>query len=352
MDKKIAIIGAGVAGLAAAISLNELGIAPLLIEPATTHTHKVCGEFLSPVCLEKLKSWGINPYPITKAGVATATRRLEFAFPHAAGALSHMVLDPQLWSQAEGGGTIFMTGSTVVDIVPRSSSLSHHRLTLSSGAEIECTDLIVATGRIPALTRKPLSLKYKGFKAHLSHIPIQESIELFACKGAYIGIAPVSEGVCNVAGLATLSQFSRHANIEAFLDDLMAKHPLLRSSLGVGQNLFPSWMMADIPEFGCRPQIPWPHTYLVGDAAGSIPPATGNGLSMAIASGALVASYASRSDYQGYKTAWSKLFASSIAWGKAMHFTLMHPLLTDATIRVARKFPSISQSLYDHTRQS
>ena len=68
--------------------------------------------------------------------------------------------------------------------------------------------------------------------------------------------------------------------------------------------LFPQWLVTRAPEFSHRKTPKWANGYFIGDAAGSIPPATGNGLSMALSSGIMAAKYAVRGDANGFRRAW------------------------------------------------
>jgi len=354
MEKKrsFVVIGAGVAGLTAAIALTELGHAPVVVDIASAPSHKLCGEFLSPGCIDTLKAWNIHPHPISKASIATPNRSIEFILPKCAGALSHMELDPQLWQRAESQGSIFMTGAGVKEIIPRNANTPHHHITLSSGVEIQCTDLIIATGRIPSLSKTAFKPKYKAFKAHFTNIPIHDTVMLFASKEAYMGVAPVSKDVCNIAGLVSFSEFEKHKNIEIFFSHMISESKLASAYLSERQNLFPSLMTADVPEFGCKSPPPWIHTYLIGDAAATIPPTTGNGLSMAIASGLMAAHYANAGNYSGYRSAWSKRFYTSILCGKALHSIMMRPTLTNGTLRGIALFPKLAHAFYRLTRSS
>jgi menaquinone-9 beta-reductase len=55
----VVIVGAGPAGSSAAIRLAESGRNVLLIDKASFPRHKLCGEFVSPECLDHLKDLGV-----------------------------------------------------------------------------------------------------------------------------------------------------------------------------------------------------------------------------------------------------------------------------------------------------
>ena len=60
-NSKIVIVGAGLAGLTAAIHLSKLGYSIILIEKNSFPKHKVCGEYISNEVLPYLDWLGVNP---------------------------------------------------------------------------------------------------------------------------------------------------------------------------------------------------------------------------------------------------------------------------------------------------
>src|SRR6476661_5583813 len=77
-NKKVILIGGGVAGLTAAIHLSRAGIAVLVIEKNDYPKHKVCGEYLSKEVDSYLNFLGIDivslhPKKINKTTLSTVT---------------------------------------------------------------------------------------------------------------------------------------------------------------------------------------------------------------------------------------------------------------------------------------
>lgn len=347
MAETYVIIGGGVAGLCAAIRLTELGIRPVLIESGDYPAHKICGEFFSPECLDVLRRWEIQTHEISKVHVSTPSKGLEFTFPMVAGGISHSIFDPLLVQRASAQGAKIYTNSTVSHLEPGGPQ---HRIELASGEVILATQLLIATGRIPVANRTIPSMHYKGIKAHFSGIPCQNSLEMFSFNGAYLGISPVSEGCCNVACLASMEEFNRYDSVEAFVAHLMTQNSRLHDYLSQGKNLFDGWMSTSVPAFGRKAALNWPNTYAIGDAAGTIPPATGYGLSMATSGGILAAEYAFKRDPEGFKQAWQDRFQAPIRWGKALHTAMLHPRMANGIISLAHLFPCLATQIFKHTR--
>jgi menaquinone-9 beta-reductase len=350
MKTTFTILGGGLAGLCAAIRLAELGVEPLLIEAGTYPSHKVCGEFLSPASLPLLKSWNIIPVPLYQAHLRTPQKTLSFNFPSPAGSLSHLQLDPALAIYAQKLGVKLLTATKVANLIPALNSFTLHQLQLDSGQVIQTTHLLIATGRLPGFHSPSPTLCYTGIKAHFKEIPIQNTLEMFAFPGAYLGLSPVENDCFNVACLARSELVQQAGSSDAFIHTLRQKHPLLNLYLSQGKNLFPSWMQVSIPEFGIKSLPLWPRTYFIGDAAGTIPPASGNGLSMALTSGYLAAEYAIKNDDHGFKKAWHKRYAHPIRMGKCLHHLMLRPHYSNFFLRLGSVFPSLTQSIFNHTR--
>ncbi len=339
------IIGGGVAGLCAAIHLGELGVRSLIIEAGEYPAQKVCGEFLSPEALPILRRWGICPVEIEEAVFHVGNDALRYHFPSPAGGLSHLVLDPELVKRAEKA--TFLTNTRVLHFEP---GLAGHRLELSNGTTLHVPNVIIATGRLPYLSQQPPKLPYRGIKAHFAHVETRGALNMFFFEKGYLGISPIEEGKCNVAALVraeTWEQWNRSGNgVEALLNT----HPQIKALLSKGTLLFADWMTTPAPAFGMKHPPDWPHVYFVGDAAATIPPVTGNGLTLAIKSGMLAAEYAVRRDFQGFKKRWRQENRRLLFWGQVLHAAALHSSGQRAVCYLGRCFPSLLHPLYYLTR--
>lgn len=98
---------------------------------------------------------------------------------------------------------------------------------------------------------------------------------------------------------------------------------------------------------------------MAGDAAGLIPPLTGDGISMALESGQPAASFAARQLAGGlqlgelerlYPHAWQLTFRARIRLARCLQPLLMAPLAGAAVLRVLGFFPGLGQALVAGTR--
>jgi menaquinone-9 beta-reductase len=350
MNADYVILGGGVAGLCAARRLIELGIQPLVIEAGSYPSHKVCGEFISSSGVAILKKWDIHPLPIHQARWHSSSQTLNFTFPIPAGSLSHITLDPQLADQILNQGGKLLTKTRVQDLSPSFSLKESHTLQLSSGETIFAKHLLIAAGRLPHFSGPSPRKRYMGFKAHFTGLELQSTLHMFSFPGAYLGIAPIENGNANLACLAKMENVEKAFSHQHYMQNLLDAHPLLSRLLASGHNLFEEWMEAYVPEFGLRSPPDWPRTYWIGDATHTIPPASGNGLSLALASGYLAAEFAVRDDFVGFKKAWHQRSSSQILFGKGMHRLFLNPFLGNTAMQLGRWFPSLAQKLFLLTR--
>lgn len=351
MRIKYAIIGGGVAGLCAAIRLAELGEEPLLIEGGTYPAHKVCGEFLSPESLQILHHWNIHPFSIGKVTLRTTKRALTFDFPFPAGGLSHMKLGPALAAYATKCGGQVKTNTRVDSFHPKQKANTFHHIQLSSGESIEASHVIIATGRIPNYAGVPPQLAYMGFKAHYENIASEGHLDMYAYPGAYLGVAPIEENKYNVACLACIEKVKSFNSPKDFINDLISQNSHLRSCLSQGKNLFDNWMITSLPAFGIKKTPDWLDAYFIGDSAVTIPPACGNGLSMALLGGCLAAEYSFEQKALEFKKIWTKRCSSQVYWATLLHKLMLNPSYANPLINLSSNFPYLAKKIFQLTRQ-
>jgi flavin-dependent dehydrogenase len=325
MTQQVIIIGGGVAGLCAANRLADLGIKSVILEAGQYPAHKVCGEFLSFECLDYLNEWGIQPTLIRQVSLRTPSASFEFPFPKTAGGLSHFELDFKLAERAMGKGVEVRTQTKVKSWAFQFHD-SNFQIELTTGETLLAPQLIIATGRWPGQQSSP-KMCYIGLKAHFEGIPLQDRLEMFSFLGAYAGIAPIEKQICNVACLFRIEQGQAFSSSQAYIDFLQKQHPVFHDYLSKGTMLFNDWMSTTIPKFGIKKTPNWPSVYFIGDAAMTIPPACGKGLTLAIMGGYLVAEYVQQKDALGFKRAWYQIYRKPFRWSQLLHEVLIRPHL-------------------------
>ncbi|MBA2367654.1 MAG: FAD-binding protein [Candidatus Protochlamydia sp.] len=347
---KFVILGGGLAGLAAAIGLAEKGAEPIVLEGGEYPCHKVCGEFLSPHSLRLLEKWDIHPVPIYRTHLHTPTKKLTMNFQTPAGSLSHYELDPALANYARSKGAAILTSAKVNHLIPAGNNSNFHEIILSTGEHLRAEHLIAAIGRLPQFNLTAPSSRYIGIKSHFSGINLDNALEMFSFPGAYLGLSPIENGKCNLACLAKKELVQSYPTVEAFMQALSRSNSHLGNHLFNAENLFPEWMQAWVPEFGIKKTPLWPNAYFIGDAAGTIPPACGNGLSMALTGGTLAAHYALKGDYQGFRNYWKNQHRRKIFVGKLLNEIMLHPCYGNAFINLQYFFPKLGTFFFNLTR--
>lgn len=349
---EVVIIGGGVAGLCAAIGLQEKGYQSHIIEGGNYPSHKVCGEFISPGTLSLLESWGIRPVLIREARYYTGKRSFSFPFEECAGGLSHLSLDPQLLTKALAMGATIKTGVKVESFEPKKGVGQKHRIHLDNGVVREASTVIVATGKLPTLPGQdanPLnSSQFVGYKTHFSGIPITDALEMFLTEGAYLGISPIEDNKVNIACLVKKDRLNRHESIDSFMNEFCEEIPRLKELLSQGSNLLERWIQTTVPSFGFRETPDWLDTYFIGDAAMSIPPASGQGLSLGIFGGIEVATAIERGNNKQFQRLQKKKRRRQMLIAMGIHHVVMDPLLARLSITGCSRFPWLAEQLFHH----
>lgn len=351
----VVIIGGGVAGLSAAAHCAELGLKTILIEAGSYPAHKVCGEFFSPECLPLLKRWGIEPSALINQMqlITAAGDKLFFTLPSPAGSISRFVFDHCLMQRAVACGAQVLTETMVQSI---ESDGDGYQIFLSSGEKIASDQLIIGTGRVLQLLQKndqkALPLPYVGIKVHfhVTDIP-SDQVFFYIFNGGYLGISKVATDTVNLACLVRRKKFEQfNSDPTSFIDHLAASmHDEVFKKVVNSPQIFP-WLTTYVPEFGIRLVPLLPNVYFIGDAAGAIPPATGDGLALAMFSGQMVASYVQAGDAAGFRRDWQKRYKNVFRNGLLLHKMMMLSWGTKLMYRLGSYFPKLVQIIFNKTR--
>jgi flavin-dependent dehydrogenase len=280
------IVGGGPAGASAAIALARGGAAPVLIERCPGERDLVCGGFLGWDALAALKRLGLDAAalgarPIHRLRLVSGGRTVEAALPRAAAGLSRRRLDAALLDMAEEAGAAVLRGRTA-------RSLDGRRIRLDGGEEMEADALFLATGKhelrggAREIGAWPVSV---GLRAALPPMPDLEGvIELHLFDGGYAGLLTQEDGATNLCLTITRA---RMTDRDALIAALIAEAPLLGARIG------PSWpdhweAVSGVP-YGWRARATGAGLYRVGDQAAVIASIAGDGIAIALASGAAAA---------------------------------------------------------------
>lgn len=371
----VAIVGGGLAGCNAAITLARQHRRVLLLE-ANTYPHpKVCGEFLSPECvslfaessflphLQRLNPVTINTVRITAPdGTAWSA-----AFPAPALGISRQALDAAFASYIAEAGVTVRQGVRVTEIA--GSLRDHFSITARTpqGTEsFQAAAVIAAHGKRSNLDRQlnrgflNQRQPYIGLKCHFRGPALPGQIDLYTFPGGYCGMSEVEGGVTNVCLIVRQDCFQTHATngIAAFIRWMCQQNKALGGWLAQAQPIFTEWLsIAQVPLL--RKTAVEGDILFAGDAAGMVAPLAGDGMAMALHSGKLAALLTDRyliGEMNGaelktaYVNTWNSVFSSRLRLGRVLHYLMLRPAMLTPGLHILNFVPALGDFLVAQTR--
>jgi menaquinone-9 beta-reductase len=289
----LAVIGGGPAGTSAAITTARSGARVLLLERGRLPRQRVCGEFVSAESLALLAGLLDRTAPallrqavrIPEARLFFDGRALAAPVDPPAASIARFDLDFALWQAAEQGGVVARTETAVERIIR--NNVFH--LTTNAG-EFRARAVINATGRWSNLRKQNVeepnsTKKWLGLKAHFSEPAPHLSVDLYFFEGGYCGVQPVTVADdASPTGRINACAMVR-SDIARSLKEVFAQQPQLAERAQYWQPL--TEVVSTSPLIFRDPEPIDNGILLAGDAAGFVDPFVGDGISLALRSGAL-----------------------------------------------------------------
>jgi flavin-dependent dehydrogenase len=302
-DFDLAVIGGGPAGTSAAITAARAGARVLLLERGKLPRQRVCGEFVSSESISLLASL-LGPTDLVDSALRIPEARLFFdghvvstRVEPSAASIARLDLDIMLWHSAVHVG-VDARMQTTVEALAKNDCF--HLST--SASTFKARAVIDATGRWSNLraqsavnhqhsTSKDNGEKWLGVKAHFSEPDPHLSVDLYFFEGGYCGVQPVT-----LSGneLGESGQGKRvnacamvRSDVARSLPEVFDLNPELKRRSHAWRPL--GEPVSTSPLIFREPTPVVDGILMAGDAAGFVDPFVGDGISLALRSGALAA---------------------------------------------------------------
>lgn len=310
-EARIVIVGAGPAGTALAIRLVRENFRVILIERDKFPRQKLCGEFVSPECLEHFRELGVLSAMLAVGGERIT--RTVFYEPGgrsvvvpsswlgstAALSISRAEMDSRLIERARTEGVEVLEESRVVAVLQQNERVTGVRVKNRSGGVSEIlADLTVdATGRAGVLGKliertnqltnrngkKRSKTRMVGFKTHLRNASPEPGVcEIYFFRGGYGGLSFIEDGLANHCFLIK-SEIAKEFGGDAgkIVEFVVSGNKRAKAALAESEPAY-EWLAVSVDGFGERELHPAPALFSVGDASAFIDPFTGSGMLMAL----------------------------------------------------------------------
>jgi flavin-dependent dehydrogenase len=315
-NSHLAIVGAGPAGAGAAIRLAQNGFRVTLIERERFPRHKLCGEFISPECLQHFRELGVFEEMLAAGGERIAETVFYAENGKCVGvpskwlnkkesgalSLSRAEMDFRLLERAKSLGVEVLEEHSAIGFLQAKKEIRGVRLRAKDGGEKKIfADLVIdATGRARVLgklvERNRGELKQQtrddgrqtklvGFKTHLKNVYLDKGVcEIYFFRGGYGGLSRVENDLANFCFLLradVVREFSSDA--EQIVKSLIRQNKRAAETLDKAQPVH-DWLAVSVDSFGAKDLNPEKNLFAVGDAGAFIDPFTGSGMLMAFES--------------------------------------------------------------------
>jgi flavin-dependent dehydrogenase len=353
MTADIAIIGGGLAGLSLAILEARAGQQVLLFEKKQYPAHKVCGEYISLESWRFLSELGVPladwDLPILKRlQLSSPAKLLELPLDLGGFGLSRYKLEQKLLELAERAGVEVHANCNVQQVDQQSTGFS-----LQTDAGIfQAKQAAGSWGRRSALYKQtPQTRNFVGVKWHLQGIMPADLIALHNFEGGYAGMSRIEDDLSCFCYLVDSERLKAAGSITALEQKIRQENPFLQQQL---ETLSPIWEAPlTISQVSFSPKTTaYQGVFLLGDAAGSIAPLAGNGMSMALHAAYLLHGLLKEHReqpqldlYAAYDRAWKKQFKLRTAVSYRIQGLFGRNALTTPLLYTVAAWPFLGKQL-------
>lgn len=361
--QNVVIVGGGLAGLIAAITLAKNDCSVLLLEKKHYPFHRVCGEYISNEVAPFLKRMDLYPEHFRPSKLnrfllsAIDGTTAEMQLPLGGFGISRYHFDQYLYQKALNLGVDIQCGTEVTDIHFNNDSFN---VDLKNGESIAAEFVINAYGKRSKLDRTfdrdfiQQKSPFLGVKYHAYVDYPKDTIGLYNFRGGYCGVSHIEDNMVNICYLSRRENMKKYGSIPEMEKAVLHQNPLLKEILTKADFLREKPEVINEISFSKKPSVE-NHMLMAGDTAGLITPLCGNGMAMAIHSGFIAASilsdfYAgkieSRNEVeQAYRMQWKHHFAKRLWYGRSTQNLFGNNFRSKMAVKLVDKFPKIARSI-------
>jgi flavin-dependent dehydrogenase len=342
----------------------QAGAQVLVLERERFPRDKVCGEFLSAEGCSVLARVGIEER-IRERGVCSIDsfritdrrgRAIDAKLPVPALGVSRSLLDTLLLDLARrSGAEVRERWETVAPVVEEGWVTGARIRPVGSGVygEIVRPSVVVAADGRRSPIARALHLRlcdptrtgprsWFGLKVHLAGDParIEGRVDLHLFDGGYAGLAAVEGGQINLCLLARVAALREcRGSPDELLHERILGNPAARAVLE-GATVNGPWQSIGPLRFGAR-RAASKGVLFVGDAAGTIDPFSGEGMSNALRGAEIALPFVLEAASRGaldpdlardYRREWARAFSLMTRHARRLSILFAHPRLSDLAL--------------------
>ncbi len=308
----VVIIGAGPAGIAAAIAARQVGFRTTVLDARVPPMDKPCGEGVLPHGVAALRTLGVNldaSVAVPFAGIRFEDQESSVCADFTDGpgfALRRVRLHQLLLDRAVEAGVEFHWSARVTHVDTDSIATAEARIPYKwlIGADGQNSTVRKWAG----LDKRTFRRERFGFRRHFQVRPWTDVVEVYWTKGCQLFVTPTGEEEVGVAGFSRVSQVR--------LEQALPRFPALAEKLAGAVPT--SSEMGDTTSLRIFPAVTQGCLALIGDASGTVDAVTGHGLSMSFQQANLLAESLQLGNLSLYESSRRAISATAVAMTRLM----------------------------------